>query len=214
MKLIAHRGWCEGPRENTGEAFARAAADRRVSGVEFDVCRAPGSETLLVSHDPPLHAGAALALDDALTLLSPTRLELYVEIKQAGLAEAVAGRLAAHGVAARSVVFAFPPVARSFPWRGPRSVRLGIIVEYPWHISRTVRELAPDMLFLGWDARAWTRLAFRAWWTAFSLERTAQRFGIPVVAGVVQRPADLDWLARQGVYAAVADMDRLPAAGS
>lgn len=214
MKLIAHRGWCEGPRENTGDAFARAAADQRVSGVELDVCCAPGSDMLLVSHDPPPSAGAALSLDDALTLLCPTRLELFVEIKQAGLAEGVAERLAAHGVAARSVVFAFPPVARSFPWRGPRSVRLGIIVEYPWHLPRAVRELAPDVLFLGWDARAWTRLAFRAWWTALSLERTAQRCGIPVVAGVVQRPGDLDWLARQGVHAAVADMDRLPAAGA
>lgn len=211
MKLVAHRGWCEGPGENTAEAFATAAADRRVCGVEFDVCRAPGADTLLVSHDPPPNAGAALSLDEALSQLAPTRLDLLVEIKQAGLAEAVAERLAAHGVADRSVVFAFPAVARSFPWRRPRPVRLGIIVEYPWHLPRTVRELAPDMLFLGWDARAWTRLAFRAWWSAFSLEATAQRYGIPVVAGVVQRPGDLDWLARQGVHAAVADMDRLPA---
>ena len=207
MKLIAHRGWSEGAEDNAAAAFEKAAGDSRVAGAEFDVCRAADTGALVVSHDPPARAQAALSLDAALSLLAPTRLELFVEIKQPALAEAVIERLVAHSLAARSVVFAFAPVARSFPWRGARPVRLGIIAPYPWQLARIVREHAPDVLFLGWDQRAWTRLAFRAWWSVFSLERMAQRHRLPVVAGIVQRAADLAWLARQNIHAAVADMD-------
>jgi hypothetical protein len=207
MKLIAHRGWSEGPQENTATAFQRSQSDARVAGVEFDVSRAADTGTLAVSHDPPARARDALSLDAALSLLSPTRLELLVEIKEPGLADAVVERLVAHGLAARSVVFAFAPVAKSFAWRDERPVRLGIIAPYPWQLGQIVRAYAPDMLFLGWDARAWTRLAFRGWWSAFSLERTGRRHRLPIVAGIVQRAADLDWLARQNIHAAVADMD-------
>jgi hypothetical protein len=207
MKLIAHRGWSEGPQENSAAAFQRAAEDERIAGVEFDICRAADSGMLVVSHDPPPRAREVLSLDAVLELLAPTRLELYVEIKEPGLAEAVIERLVACGLAGRAIVFAFAPVARSFPWQGARPVRLGIIAPYPWRLTRIVREHAPDVLLLGWDGRAWTRLAFRLWWSVFSLDRMARRHGKPVVAGIVQRTGDLDWLARQGVYAAVADMD-------
>lgn len=207
MKLIAHRGWAEGEGENTLAAFARAAGDERLSGVELDVCRAADSGTLVVSHDPPSRAGAALALDAALAFLARTRLGLFVEIKQAGLAPAVIDTLVSHGVADRSVVFAFAPVARSFPWEGPRVVRLGVIVTYPWDLGRTMRAHRPDVLLLGWDARAWTRIGFRAWWSVFALDRLACRYQVPVVAGIARRRADLAWLARHHLYAAVADMD-------
>jgi hypothetical protein len=41
----------------------------------------------------------------------------------------------------------------------------------------------------------------------FSLERIVRRHRLPLVVGVAQRAADLDWLARQPLYAAVADVD-------
>ena len=85
MKLIAHRGWSAGRGENSLAAFARAARDGRISGVEFDVCLAADSDTLVVSHDPPRHVENALTLDAALSLLSPTDLELFVEVKETGL---------------------------------------------------------------------------------------------------------------------------------
>jgi hypothetical protein len=209
MKLIAHRGWCEGLEENSLAAFARAAADPRVAGVELDVRRAADGGALVVSHDPLVAEQPALTLEAALALLAPTRLELLVEIKEPGIAEDVADALAACGGADRALVFAFARIARSFPWKRPRRVRLGIIVEYPWQIAATVAEHAPDVLLTGWDARAWTRAAFRAWWSLLSLAALQRRHGIPAVVGVVQRQADLDWLARQHVHAAVADMDRL-----
>ena len=174
------------------------------------MCAAPpDSGTLVVSHDPPPHAEGALTLDAALSFLSGTHLELLVEIKQEGLAPAVIDKLVAHKVAARSIVFAFAEVARSFPWQLARAARLGVIVTYPWQIERTMRAHAPDVLLLGWDDRAWTRMAFRAWWSLFALERLGRRYNVPVVAGIVQRSDDLAWLSRQHLYAAVADIDLL-----
>jgi glycerophosphoryl diester phosphodiesterase len=204
MKLIAHRGWAQGHGENTLAAFARAAGEPGIDGVEFDVRRAAGG-SLVVAHDPPRAAGT-LTLDAALAFLAPTRLELLVEIKEPGLAAPVIEALVARKLYDRALVFAFVPVARSFPWTGARPVRLGAIVQYPWNLRRVARAYAPDVLSLGWDAREWTRRAFRAWWSVFSLERTARDLGVAIVAGIAQRTDDLDWLARQNIYAAVADM--------
>ena len=212
MKLIAHRGWSAGGDENTLAAFARAACNERIAGVEFDVCRAVDAMTLVVSHDPPLHGENPLTLDAALSFLSRTNLELCVEIKQGGLAPMVIEKLVSGNVADRSVVFAFAGIARSFPWEGARPVRLGVIVMCPWNLNRVVRRYAPDVLFLGWDARVWTRIAFRAWWSLFSLERRARRYKLPVVVGIAQRLDDLHWLSRQHVYGVVADIDRTLAA--
>jgi hypothetical protein len=134
MKLIAHRGWSAGGDENTLATFARAARDDRIAGVEFDVCHAVDAMTLVVSHDPPLHIENTLTLDAALSFLSQTDLELFVEIKETGLASMVIEKLVSSNVADRSVVFAFAAVARSFPWEGARPVRLGAIVMCPWNL--------------------------------------------------------------------------------
>jgi hypothetical protein len=208
MKLIAHRGWAAGSEENTLATFARAARDDRIAGVEFDVRSAADATTLAVSHDAPLDVENTLSLDVALSFLSRTDLELFVEVKETGLASAVIEKLVSSNLADRSVVFGFAAVARSFPWEGARPVRLGVIVMCPWNLNRVVRRYAPDVLFLGWDARVWTRIAFRTWWSVFSLERRARRHQLPLVVGIVQRADDLHWLARQHVYAAVADIDR------
>lgn len=207
MKVFAHRGWRAGANENTLDAFARAAGQAGISGIELDVRSAPGGNTLVVCHDPPRAGAETLTLDAALEFLAGTNLELYVELKEPGIAQPVIDKLVAAKMAERSVVFAFAPVARGFPWNGARPVRLGIIVLYPWGLSRAVRAYAPDVLFLGWDHRAWTRTAFRAWWSMFSLAQLSRRHRAPVVIGIVDRAADLDWLRRQGVDAAVTDLD-------
>lgn len=207
MKLFAHRGWCAGTDENTLAAFARAAGETGISGIELDVRRADDGNTLLVCHDPPRAGEPTLTFDAALSFLSGTNLELFIELKENGIAPRVIDKLVAAKLTDRSVVFAFAPVARSFPWKGARPVRLGIIVIYPWSLDRAVRAYAPDVLFLGWDHRARSRVAFRAWWSVFSLARLARRHRVPVVVGIVQRAVDLDWLARQDVHAAVTDFD-------
>lgn len=213
MKLFAHRGWRAGTEENTLAAFARAAGETGISGVELDVRCAPDDKTLLVCHDPPRAGESTLTFDAALGFLSRTNLELFIELKERGIARRVIDKLVAAELAERSVVFAFAPVARSFPWKAVRPVRLGIIVIYPWTLGRAMRAYAPNLLFLGWDYRAWSRAAFRAWWSVFSLARLARRHRVPVVVGIVQRAADLEWLARQGVHAAVADFDVTMTAG-
>jgi hypothetical protein len=207
VKLFAHRGWCAGADENTLAAFTRAAGQAGIAGIELDVRRAPDGHTLLVCHDPPQPGATTLTLDAALEFLSTTNLELFVELKESDLAPTVINRLITAKMAERSVVFAFPPVARAFPWTQTRVVRLGIIEVFPWKLNGAMRDYAPDMLFLGWDDRAWTRATFRAWWSVASLARLSERHRVPVVAGIVQRAADIDWLRRQGVHAAVTDLD-------
>ena len=212
MKLIAHRGWSQGVRENTLAAFARSAADPRLSGVEFDVRRNRANGALLVTHDPPRVDASVLTLDAAAAWLAGTRLELFVEIKETSIAPAVIDTLSTAGIADRSVVFGFAEVARSFPWHAPRRVRLGAILLYPWTMNRFIAAYRPDVILLGWDQRPWTWAAFRLWWSVASLRRLAQRHDRPIATGIVRRQADLDWLARQGVEAAVADMDVIDAA--
>ena len=102
MKLIAHRGWSAGEDENTVAAFARTAWDDRISGVEFGVRYVADTGNLVVSHDPPLHIENALTLDPALSFLSQTALELFVEFKETGLASVVIDKLVSSNVAHRS----------------------------------------------------------------------------------------------------------------
>uniref|UniRef100_UPI0026297E5E hypothetical protein n=1 Tax=uncultured Jannaschia sp. TaxID=293347 RepID=UPI0026297E5E len=92
---------------------------------------------------------------------------------------------------------------------GERRIRLGLIVPYPWQIARLAAAVRPDVILLGWDDRTWTRLAFRAWWSVFSLRRMGRRHGTPVVVGVACRARDIRWLGRQRVDAAVVDMAEL-----
>jgi hypothetical protein len=218
LKLIGHRGWSAGGDENTLVAFSRAAHDSRLSGVELDICVGANSEKLVVSHDTSPRRKAALTLDVALTVdaallfLSKSDLELFVEIKEVGLAPAVIEKLVAASIPDRSVVFGFAGVARSFPWKPARPVRLGIIVRYPWNIGRMLRAYAPDFILLGWDEREWTRIAFQAWWSVFSLKRLATRCPAAVVVGIVRRAADIRWLSRQHIYGVIADMDPIDAA--
>ncbi len=82
-------------------AFARAACDDRISGVDFDVRYVADTGNLVVSHDP-LHIENALTLDAALSFLSQTALELFVEIKETGLASVVIDKLVSSNVAHRS----------------------------------------------------------------------------------------------------------------
>lgn len=201
MKLIAHRGWSAGAEENTLAAFRRAAAEPDVSGVEFDVRRTVDG-CLVVSHDRPDEKSAAL--DTVVEFVSASKLEAFVELKEKGIAADVVRKLTGGGLSGRAVIFG--PVELLKQMEGERRVGVGIIVPYPWQISRLAVAVAPDVILLGWDDRTWTRLAFRAWWSIFSLRRVGQRHSAAVVVGVARRASDVRWLARQGIDAAVVDM--------
>ncbi len=114
MKLIAHRGWSAGEDENTLAAFARAACDDRISGVEFDVRYVADTGNLVVSHEPPLHIENALTLDAALSFLSQTALELFVEIKETGLASVVIEKLVSNNVPTARSCSLLPPSHDTF----------------------------------------------------------------------------------------------------
>lgn len=201
MKLIAHRGWSAGAEENTLAAFRRAAAKPGVSGVEFDVRRAADG-SLAVSHDRPDEGSACL--DAVVGFVSNSKLEAFVELKEKDIAADVARKLIAGGLAGRAVIFG--PVEFLKQMEGAREVGLGLMVPYPWQIARLAVTVAPDVILLGWDDRTWTRLAFRAWWTIFSLRRIGLRYSAVVVVGVARRASDVRWLSRQGIDAAVVDM--------
>ena len=204
MKIIAHRGWSSGDEENTLAAIRRAATEPSVSGVELDIHRSDDGG-LAVSHGRP-HPGAA-GFDEVAQFISETTLEAFVELKEPGIAPEAARRLASAGLGSRAVIFG--PGEFLEDWDGERQVGLGVIAPYPWQIPRLAATHAPDMILLGWDERAWTRLAFRAWWSVFSLRRMGQRHSAAVAVGVARRASDLRWLHRQGIDAAVADMDAI-----
>ena len=66
--------------------------------------RAADSGAEVVSHDPPLHTENALTLDAALSFLSRTDLELFVELKEQGVATSVIEKLVSNKLADRSVI--------------------------------------------------------------------------------------------------------------
>ncbi len=140
-KIIAHRGNSSGAPENTLEAF-RQAVNIGAHGVELDVQLSRDGvpvvihdETLerttdgtgaVAAHsaaeitalsaglwfDPPFPAARPSTLDDVLDALSPTGLEIHLELKTAnhpypGLAEAVAALVRRRALADRVMISSF-----------------------------------------------------------------------------------------------------------
>jgi len=208
MKLYAHRGWAMGPDENTIAAFDRAAKNPEVDGVEFDIRRSRDGQ-LIVIHDPPQPGDNPPSLNEVLERLKPTSLGILLEIKEPGLAVETIKALKTHELEDRSTVFGFPGAAASFPWNETRAVRLGLIAHLPWQAKALISQYRPDVFMLGWNRHAWTRMAFRFWWSCFSLRRFGERYSLPIVVGIVRRKSDHDWLRRRDVGIAVTDLDQI-----
>jgi hypothetical protein len=208
MKLIAHRGWSCGPEENTLAALRRSVERADVSGVELDVRRS-GRGALVLSHDEPPEDVELPTLHEAARVLAGTNRDLLLELKETGLQGEVVRILQAADVAPRTILFGFPEIVRDLDWSRPRAVKLGVIAPYPWQIRRLFRRYEPDAILLGWDRRAWTRIGFRAWWSVFSLPALARRSSSKIIVGVARTTSDLQWLCRQEIEAAVADMEAL-----
>jgi len=215
MRLIAHRGFAQGKDENTAAALARAAADRRVEGIEIDIRWSRDKREVVLRHDPfPADGGEVvpLTLGEALRIAAAQDWEVLLECKDYddALYARVCELVRAHGLAARVVLFAFDDIAERFPWTAARPFRFGVIEKYPWGIGATIRRLKPDVVLMGWT-QPWERAAVQAWWSVFSLERVARRFpGTAFIMGVAQNEADIAWLRARGALAA-ATVDFWPA---
>lgn len=210
MLLIAHRGFAEGEDENTLAAFARAAADPRIDGVEVDIRWSRDRSGVVLRHDPFSDGNdlEPLSLDEALGFAASRRWHVLIECKEYddALFARVRALVEKHGIADRVVLFGFKDVAERFAWRQARPFRLGVIEEYPWRIAETVRRFAPDVVLMGWSGAA-TRCVVKSYWSVRSLKRVAARHpGTQFVMGVAQSEADIAWLRRQNaLHAATVD---------
>ena len=79
MKIFAHRGWAEGPIENTLEAFKKSV-EAGLDGVEFDIRLGFGGEIVVV-HDYT-DSPDMLTFENALAYLKNTNFELLIELKE------------------------------------------------------------------------------------------------------------------------------------
>lgn len=207
MKIFAHRGWSTGEGENTLSAFKKSA-EANLDGVELDVRFGRANEGVIVVHD---YMGQTdlLSLDEALGYLCTTRLELLIEFKGQRIPElyiAVRNLLVKHGLLGVATIFAFPELARMFPWDKPRDVALGIISPYPRNIRNDIEKYNPDMILLGWG-NAHERFFFKTIWSILSLARVVKKYPkIKFIVGVAYNSGDVNWLSKQGgLYGATVD---------
>jgi glycerophosphoryl diester phosphodiesterase len=145
--LLGHRGARRAAPENTLAAFELALA-HGCDGFEFDV-RATADGVLVVCHDPEV---ANLAVDRGsfvqLTARCPdlpdlnevlarfaSRAYLYIELKVAGLEDAVLAALSRHQPQHGYVVASFLPEAITSVHERDRSIPLGLISSRSDHLS-------------------------------------------------------------------------------
>ncbi|NTV44675.1 MAG: glycerophosphodiester phosphodiesterase [Candidatus Yonathbacteria bacterium] len=169
---IAHRGWSKGvPEENTREAFRRAEK-AGMHGVEFDVRWSDARAEPVVCHYQ-WQEKEAESLDDALAFLSTASFSiLLLEIKEYHpfLWIEIKRLLAYYGLIEKTVVFAFPRVAKKFPWQTRERMRLGVISIFPWRMAHYAK-LKPSVILFGYDDRKWTQVLFRLIWWDSALRR-------------------------------------------
>lgn len=207
MKIISHRGWSAGEIENTLSAFKKSV-DEELDGVEFDVRYGADGSTVVCAHDP-VSGGAPRTLEEALTFLAPTNLELLIELKEYSdeFYDKVVGLIQEKSLVERTTLFGFPHVAKLFPWVNRRDIKLGIIAPYPQDIKKYIEAYKPDMVLLGWGNKK-ERLQFKIAWTFLSLKKVFARYpGIKFVIGVAYTENDKDWLKKYpGFCGITADM--------
>lgn len=207
MKKFAHRGWSAGKGENTISSFIKAS-DANLDGVEFDVRLSVNRKSVVLSHDPSSDE-SLLTLDDALKFLATTNLELLIEFKEYSddFLVLVVQHLRKYNLVERSVIFAFPHVAKQFPWERRHDIKFGIIAPYPHHISKYIKGYKPDMVLMGWGTTR-ERAIFRFVWKILSLEKVfAKHPSIKFVIGVLYSEKERTWLSgMSGLYCTTVDM--------
>jgi len=218
---VGHRGAARLAPENTLDSF-EAALDHGVEAIEFDV---------LALADGPLVLGHSLAelpddratLDDALEFLRERDVALHVDLKLTTRLDEVAGAIARHGVAERTVVSSFHlpslravaasapqlPIGFTYPEdrygvskrRGMKPViRLGTLA-----LRRAVVARIPQMI-----ARAGaTALMLQHAVVSPAAVARAHDAGAAVWAWTVDDPAELARLEAAGVDAVISNDPRI-----
>ena len=221
MIRVGHRGAARLAPENTLDSF-EAALDHGVEAIEFDV---------LALADGPLVLGHSLAelpddratLDDALEFLRERDVALHVDLKLTTRLDEVAGAIARHGVAERTVVSSFHlpslravaasapqlPIGFTYPEdrygvskrRGMKPViRLGTLA-----LRRAVVARIPQMI-----ARAGaTALMLQHAVVSPAAVARAHDAGAAVWAWTVDDPAELARLEAAGVDAVISNDPRI-----
>ena len=208
IKVVAHRGRSAGKNENTLEAFKKSAQEKGVDGVEFDIRWNQKRDKIIISHDSDL-TGEALELEEGLKFLANEDLELFIELKEGDkdLFSQTVVSLNKYNLKQKTLLFGFKDIVASFPLGNREGIRLGIISEYPWEISKDINTFNPDSVLIGWDDRWWTKPAFKIVWTLFSLPKICEKYSnVDFAVGVVKSEEDYNWLCKQeGIYCLTAD---------
>ena len=185
-RIVAHRGASAEAPENTLTAFARAI-ELGADMIELDVRRAPGGE-LRISHDPIRGSGAGLPTLEETLIATKGRIQLDVELKEAGSERAALDLLLHHFALADFCVTSFLPEVLRETRAIHAGVRTGIIFAF-WNPAVRAACAGPDAAFLV----AHDRLVSKAQsigkpllvWTVDDLVRIRQLFDMPLVEGIV-----------------------------
>ncbi len=200
---IAHRGWSEHEHEeNTRSAFKRAG-ELGAHGVEFDVRWNDLRGEPVVCHYRRQEKNAE-SLDEVLSFLKNSQFSvLLLELKECHprLWEEVKRLLIQYGLLDKTIIFAFPKVAKKFPWSVRKDMRLGIIALFPWSIKRYAK-LEPDVILFGYDKRKWTQIIFRLlWWDETIRNIFHLHPSIKFIIGVAQNDEHIAYLESfEGLY--------------
>jgi hypothetical protein len=213
--IYAHRGWSTGCgddwTENSIEAFIKSSATKNIDGVEIDIRFDKDSEDIVLSHDPIEPTKRYTTLDTALNYITQQNWQILIEFKEYSpeMFLDVVNLLKKYNLVNSALLFGFSSVVREFPWQQNHGVKLGIIVEYPWKISDMINKYNPQVLLTGWDDRYWTSIAFRLFWSIFSLKRASQKNNVDIICGVASTKDEANWLSKQGITGYTADMPLL-----
>ena len=205
MNIISHRGWSEGEGENTLSAFQKSA-NAQIAGIEFDIRQNSNGE-VIVSHDAS--KPETLLFKDALSFLKTTNLQLFIELKAPDpeLLSKALSHIQNASLSQTVTIFAHAENAGAlFPFTH-RKIQSGIIARYPWQITQFINRYKPDFLLTGFDQRPWTRIAFRLYWSIFSLKNVFQKHPeTKFIIGIANSVSDIRWLSKQkGIYGITTD---------
>lgn len=234
IKVLAHRGGQGRAPENTLEAFRQAKEDG-ADGIECDVRLTRDGEPVLfhdrdgrrLTGDPrrlramdwkELRGLRVLGrcrvphLEEALQAMAGWEgAELTIDLheEEADLVEAVVRRLSVSSLRERCSLLAFFKEAwmLHFARALDPAVRLSVMPGMPWYLEASAEELRPQSVCLGWDS-AFNRFLYKACCRVYDLRPGIARMkkrGIPVSAGIANRPEDVRYLLAQGADAVWTD---------